>query len=271
MSEECPAETEIDIKGLSQITLCTLLSCFSLIALGLVSGSVAFWGKKRKERNEREWKWRCKPVFSSLHSLFYPVWLVPQSEDHFGYWKYHMQEKHCNLGAARMFSDSMNLAGMRLPWAKPVTKSSKIARFFFSPSWTGNWVHIVASMTGQVRVFLWKYVNVHPHIHMHAYLFSCCLSCHRAVFFGKEGDWLWAWHFSCLSLEFLMEYTSPLCPGNWGSLSKGAENASWKAEHIVHWHVNESGWISGILLSPFHCRKPERSLPQIKEGQVMFC
>lgn len=23
---------------------------------------------------------------------------------------------------------------------------------------------------------------------MHAYLFNCCLSCHTAVFFGKEGN-----------------------------------------------------------------------------------
>lgn len=119
--------------------------------------------KERKEMKGNE-KGRCKPVFSSLHSLFYPVWLVPQSEDHFGYWKYHMQEKHCNLGAARMFSDSMNLAGMRLPWAKPVTKSSKIARFFFSPVglgigyilwqvWLDRWECFCGNMYMYIRIY----------------------------------------------------------------------------------------------------------------------
>lgn len=159
---------------------------------------------------------------------------------------------------------------MRLPWAKPVTKSSKIARYFFFPSLTRNWVHIVTCVTGFVRVFLWNCVYVHPHIHVHAYLFNCCLSCHTALFFGKEGDWFWAWHFSCFSPGPLMAYTYPHCLGNWGSLPKGAENTSQNVEHTVHWHVHESGWVSGIL-SPFHHRKPERPLPQINEVQVMFC
>lgn len=139
----------------------------------------------------------------------------------------------CGLGhAARTSSDSMNLAGMRLPWAKPFIKSSKLTRISF-PNLAGNWVPSVMSVTALVGVIMWAYMHTHTHACPHRYLFNCCLSCHGAVSFGKEVACSWACHFFCFPQSPNGRHT-PTLAGKMGVPIQGTTNTSWNVEHTVH-------------------------------------